>query len=79
MKKRYIKPMIGFEDFTLSANIATGCGTKVNSPSQDQCGIDQGDAVIFLTSMSGCKEPYEDGYGSLCYHNPSDATRMFNS
>lgn len=80
MKKSYTKPIVGFEDFTLSANIATGCGSKTGLPSKDQCGLNQGDAILFLTSITACNEKIEDdGTVSFCYHNPSDEQRLFSS
>lgn len=80
MKKSYTKPIVGFEDFTLSANIATGCGSKTGLPSKDQCGLNQGDEVLFLTSISACTEPYEDNATvPFCYHNPTDEQRLFSS
>lgn len=82
MKKTYSKPEIMFESFTMSTSIAAGCDDKVTTYAADQCGIPWEGSVenIFLVGISGCKKQYEaDGWGGICYHNPSDTTNLFNS
>lgn len=49
MKKVYKKPMIMFESFASSVNIAGDCEVKTNTPNTKQCGLDwYGDNVLFL-------------------------------
>ena len=81
MRKAYSKPQIMFEDFTLSTNIAAGCGVKTNTPSQEQCGY--GEEIfgnpIFVDVVSACLLTVPDGYNSICYHIPNDLQDLFNS
>ena len=79
MKKAYIKPDIIFEDFTLSTSIAAGCGKPTETPSWNMCGVVFGPMNLFLSSISACTDPVEDGSYGYCYHNPSDLTNLFNS
>ena len=80
MKKRYTKPAIVFEDFTLSTDIAGHC-SEINSLQREGvCGIDFGGDMIFLIGIQGCLEQYEyDGEWGLCYHNPGSTARLFAS
>lgn len=92
MKKAYMKPEIMFEDFSLSQNIAAGCEEKITNPSQDQCGIEFGQEVLFVASLGDVCTP--DGqlmvedvgggdgvYNGICYHVfANDGERnLFNS
>ena len=81
MKKVYSKPEIMFESFTMSTSIAAGCDKIVEGHSANTCGIPwEGSENIFLIGISGCKVQYEaDGWGGICYHNPTDDTNLFNS
>lgn len=67
--KSYVSPIVSFESFELSTNIA---GT---------CGIDIGSRVLFLSDMTGvCTAPgVDDGTGGYCYHHPTDGNSLFNS
>lgn len=82
MKKAYVKPEIYFESFELSANIATGCVNITKSLAEWVCGVDvPGVGIAFTSKISGCvyNEGVEDGFGGVCYHNPSDSTNLFTS
>ena len=81
MRKAYSKPQIMFEDFTLSTNIAAGCEVKTNTPSQEQCGYGEEffGYPIFTKEVTGCINLVQDGFNSICYHNPSDLQNLFNS
>lgn len=46
MKKTYVKPVMGFESFELSTNIAQGC-SKHSNATPLFCTIDIGDVTIF--------------------------------
>ena len=79
MKKTYIKPEVYFEDFELSANIASGCATPTNH-AMDECGsLVPGIGVMFLDSVQQCVYKGQDGDQSICYQVPTDATRLFTS
>lgn len=82
MKKEYIKPVIVFENFSLSTNIAAGCEGIVGNPSKDACAVTgTGGIAIFNTELQGCNmEPFEeDSWDGFCYHVPTEYKNLFNS
>ena len=80
MKKVYSKPVIIYDDFRLSANIAAGCADPTNTPSEGMCGVTvDGAGTVFITGVTGCEYKESDGTYSICYHIPTDETRLFNS
>lgn len=78
MKKEYKKPELLFDNFELSVSIAGDCGSKTQTPSRNQCGIDIGSEILFSSGMNVCNTKIEDST-EYCYHVPTDANRMFNS
>lgn len=85
MKKRYEKPQIVFEDFTLSTNIAGDCDVKTWTPNSGKCAYPVKDEFlgtlnIFTSEMVGiCTTPEKDGeYNGICYHAPY-GDNLFNS
>ena len=86
MKKKYSKPGIIIEDFTIAQNIAQNCGNagfagqKHTYADKTSCGWHVGDVVIFVKEQT-CEEvidpdvPYED----LCYNTPSPGQVVFGS
>ena len=89
--KKYTKPMIIFESFTLSTNIAGDCEVKTNMPSNMSCGIDFSGIMLFMNGMDGCEDDYwitttPDGEGffgsgdnnTICYHTFT-GKNLFNS
>ena len=82
MKKKYQKPQILFEDFTLSTDIAVGCTTINGLPSENECGMPLGPTTVFVQTIGGCvlKVAAAEGvYNEVCYHVPMDSKRLFNS
>ena len=91
MKKKYEKPMVLFEDFSMSTNIANGCDFTEVTATENQygCGIEHeyqdpftGQIITGTIFISGiCTSPYQDDeeYNGFCYHNPSDTNNLFNS
>ena len=79
MKKRYEKPQIVFEDFTMSTNIAAGCEFITTNPSEGQCGYPTRNGIVFITEITGCKYHQPDTNDALCYHVPTVYTNIFNS
>ena len=86
MKKRYEKPEIIFEDFSMNTAIAANCDEKLNTPTNGTCGyMPEGyDVFIFTSDISGCTEKHDNGFGfdvndALCYHVPSGNNNLFNS
>ena len=79
MKKAYSKPVILFESFMLSTNIASGCGPQAELLHADyQCGkMFSNGQTIFMDGMYGCNDikvvADQDGdgqWGTFCYHIP---------
>ena len=75
MKKEYKKPELLFDSFELSTSIATGCADKIREP------INKFGKVIFTSSLNCTDVPTADDEAmyDICYHNPTDLTRMFTS
>lgn len=82
MKKTYSQPDILFEGFSLCSSIAAGCGKKIGTMYNGNCGVPYGDKTVFTVEVNGCAIKVEDGspmFNGLCYHVPIDANSLFNS
>lgn len=84
MKKMYCKPEIMFESFALSTNIAASCDVVVSNHSENVCGLEWGDEMIFITGITACDNgtpvsSAEGQYNGICYHVPTETSDMFNS
>ena len=84
MKREYAKPIIVFEDFTLTTSIASGCEVKTNLQAMGNCGWIPSDrwnqGAIFMDSSTGCAiTPSQTVYDTLCYHVPTESYNLFNS
>lgn len=83
MKREYTKPIIVFENFSMSTNIAAGCEHITNNHVENVCGyLDQRDPTkirVFMVGIQGCVRTEPDGYNGVCYHNPSETYNLFNS
>ena len=79
MKKTYVKPQVFFEDFQLSASIAAGCAYKTGH-AMDICAYETAGLVVFVAGVEACTTKTQDGgLSGLCYHNPTDTTKLFTS
>ena len=89
MKKKYSAPVILFESFQMSTNIAGGCEAQAQthgSYSEAGCGYLLGTEIVFGTDLTGCQggDRYRQvapntGFDSVCYHVPSENSNIFNS
>lgn len=81
MKKRYSKPLIAYEDFCLSANIAGNCEVKTGTPSLHMCAYTTVTGNnVFLSGVGQCTTTEQDGeHNGICYHIPYSTFRLFNS
>lgn len=85
MKKAYLKPMIVFESFTLSTNIAGDCEIRTWTPSSGNCAYEITDefgdtSFVFLDTIQACTtHQQDDGTSGFCYHVPYDNNTLFNS
>lgn len=84
--KKYSKPEIAFEDFSVSTNIAAGCDEKHNHE-QWSCGFVLPGAVpvmVFSTTApnTNCTadgDGNKDVYDGFCYHVPDGGLNLFVS
>ena len=88
MKKVYEKPMICYEGFASSTNLAAGCEKIVTTQTMNICGIEVffGDEkMMYFTYGADGSNCTDNGIGSettndgFCYHNPTESTNLFNS
>ena len=88
MKKTYKKPIANVEFFTLTQNIAQGCGYKdenfIGFPTHADnasCGWNDGSGEIYWTSKPQCGDAYSPDLeiGEVCYNNPNGAATIFAS
>ena len=80
MMKKYEKPQIVFEDFSLSNNIAANCEVKTPLQSLEAgCGFPVRGGSVFLSGTLCTHVTQDETYNGFCYHNPSDVYNLFNS
>lgn len=82
MKKEYCKPIVVFESFSMSTNIAGDCEYKTNIPSRNTCAYysSGGIALFTATMVNVCDFTPSDGKGDgFCYHIPEGGPNIFNS
>lgn len=79
MKKIYSKPEIMFDSFTLTTNIAAGCGKKIDTHVNGVCGLElSGVGKAFLDNIAGCEVKFTES-DEYCYHVPTEDNKLFNS
>jgi len=86
MKKKYTKPQISLESFSLCTNIAGNCEGIVGNPTKGTCAvIGTGDIAMFSGTVTQCDYTPEDMGGEddlwdgYCYHVPTEYNNLFNS
>ena len=88
MKKKYMKPEIMFEDFSLNTSIAANCEGIVDNATKGICAvIGTGGIKMFSSSISDCdfypsndeNGKYSDEWDGFCYHVPTEYNNLFNS
>lgn len=87
MKETYVKPSIFIERFSLTQNIASGCGDYTGaglgtptSGSKQQCAWDMGGLMLFLSSPT-CNRPVgeDEVIVDICYNAPNSGTTVFST
>lgn len=79
MKKKYTKPDVAFESFSLSTCIAS-CDIKIEGANGGQCGVLMDGVFIFTENVAGCSLPVPDnGNNGICYDVPFGQSSLFNS
>ena len=84
MKKKYSRPDIAFESFSLSSSIAGNCEVKTDTKGGGECGYPlDGLGSIFLLNMGDCVVKITDeqslNFNGFCYHIPTENSNLFNS
>lgn len=87
MKKKYSKPDILFENFSLSTSVAANCSIKdqngatlVGPGAIEVLVAGMQKFVIFQNDTQGCSWYEEDGeWNGFCYHNPGEFNMLFVS
>lgn len=93
MKEKYIKPVVVYEDFSLTQTIATDCGDthtstlgESNHYTIETCQWDANGVLVFFTEVDGsaCDDgpwDYTDFYeiNGYCYNNPDGGAEIFSS
>jgi hypothetical protein len=89
MKKAYAKPVITFEDFAFSSNVAGECGGAPGIHAKGTClayGLSGSPTTCmfydngFTIFGDSCDFGPDDGnLGNLCYHVSSAANKIFKS
>lgn len=80
MKREYTKPIVVFEDFSMSKNIAAGCELDTPMPSYEQaCGYPTKSGIVFVEGTQCDTYPQDGLHNGFCYHVPSDNNNLFNS
>lgn len=78
MKKAYVKPEVYFENFQLSASIAAGC-TLISNSAENLCPVADKDLGVTYITDNACTYTTPGENDQICYHNPSDQTKVFTS
>ena len=82
MKKTYSKPLIVFDSFELSQNIAAGCELLYTNQAQYACPVvvaELGSGYTFFASQPSCYATPPGGNDSICYDVPIVDNNVFNS
>lgn len=81
MKKKYTKPEIIFESFSMSSGIAGDCDTIIDNVARETCPfLTKTGYAVFISEVNGCRTHEQDGeYNGICYHVPYERYNLFNS
>lgn len=87
MQKKYVKPEVIIESFSLCTNVAAGCEYTNVTHTEDVygCGYKLGrlDTEVVFTLEMGCNRhellDETDAYNGICYHVPSLDENLFTS
>lgn len=77
MKKTYVKPMVAFENFQMTSNIAGNCVNVANSTQENNCLATQPNGWAIYSSALGCDIQVDDD--KICYHVPTADTSIYSS
>lgn len=86
MKKNYSTPLLMFDSFELSENIATNC-TAISNHDYGECAavvkdiLDESVVMVVFQFTPQCEviSPNPDLEDKVCYHVPYDQNKVFTS
>ena len=84
MRKKYSKPDIGFENFSLSVSVAN-CEIHITGANAGTCAMIYDGIPIFTDDVHGCKQEnggvpiVDSATNGFCYHVPIETNNLFNS
>jgi len=86
MKKKYEKPQIIIENFSLATTIAGTSESIVDNATKGTCAVlGTGGIAMFSGTISACEfKPQDmggkdDEWDGFCYHVPTEYSNLFNS
>lgn len=89
MKEAYVKPAFYIERFSLTQNIASGCGAMSNgslgSPmvaDKNTCAWSMGNLALFVdTATNGCSFTVDPNgeFNGICYNAPNSSNAIFGA
>lgn len=83
MKKKYVKPQIIIENFSLCTHIAGDCNVIIGNQAEYTCPyVDRTGNNVFTEELSAICTDIKQADGvnnSVCYHVPIETNDLFNS
>ncbi|MBR5234416.1 MAG: hypothetical protein IKW03_09420 [Clostridia bacterium] len=80
MKKAYSRPIIVFDNFELTENIAAGCSYISSNIAPYQCAVlDKEFGYTIFSDYSICDSTPPGGNDSICYHVPTADYSVYTS
>ena len=80
MKKEYSKPMIDFDNFELTENIAAGCAYISSNIAPYECEVfDKEFGYTIFSDYNRCYSTPPGGNDSICYHVPTADFSVYTS
>lgn len=78
MAKKYVKPIISFQQLSMGADLSAGCSFD-SSFAEFSCPIliPEWGEYVFSTDIVGCDWTNDDFY--ICYHVPTAGSNIFGS
>lgn len=79
-KNIYVTPGIEYVNLAMATSVSASCATPTHTPMWGTCGIEiPGIGTVFTSQVTACTTHAQDGQFDFCYHNPDDASALFNS
>lgn len=88
MKEKYVKPAMIIERFEMTSSIAKNCANldlagRPTSNDVKNCKWEFAPGFYLFLDVTGCEVPViegkDQGFGYICYNNPTDSATIFSS